>query len=197
MTQKLICSAVLALLLVGCQSAQPKAKAPPQQDTGKARNDNDKAFELIKSGKYDQAEALLRKAMDADVMYGPARNNLGLVYYHQEKLYAAAWEFENAIKLMPHQPEPRNNLGLVLEKAGKIDGATEAYAKARQMEPDNPEYLGNLARARVKRGDRDNETRKLLEELLLKDDRPQWRDWAQANLFRMRGIEDAATKPAL
>ena len=196
MTHKWIMLTLLGVAAAGCQSAKPTSSAPPRQDTAKARSDNDKAYELIRSGKFEQAEPLLRKAMDADVMYGPARNNLGLVYYHQEKLYAAAWEFENAIKLMPHQPEPRNNLGLVLEKAGKIDGATEAYAKAREMEPDNPEYLGNLARARVRRGDRDEQTRKLLEELLLKDERPAWREWAQVNLFRMRTIDDSATRPA-
>jgi Flp pilus assembly protein TadD len=187
---------VISLGLYGCRSSNSSSASAPRQNTDTARAENDRAFELLKSAKYDQAEQALKRAMAADVMFGPARNNLGLVYYHQDKLYAAAWEFQNAIKLMPHQSEPRNNLGLVLEKAGKLEGAAEAYSKAREMEPDNPEYLGNLARARIRHGDRDEQTRKLLEELVLKDDRPEWRDWAQLNLLRMRR-GDSATQPAM
>jgi Flp pilus assembly protein TadD len=183
------------VFLLGCQSANARKGPVPRQDTATARSENDRAYELIREGKHEKAEEALKRAIAADVMYGPARNNLGLVYYHLDKLYAAAWEFENAIKLMPHQPEPRNNLGLVLEKAGKIDGAADAYAKAREMEPDNPEFLGNLARARLRRGDRDEETHKLLEELVLKDDRPDWREWAQMNLLRLRQ-SSTTTRPA-
>src|SRR5689334_19924451 len=130
---------ILVLLVAtaaGCES-HPIISAP-KQNTELARVQNDAAYKLIQEGKYDAAEDILKNALGADVMYGPARNNLGLVYFHQRKLYPAAWEFENAIKLMPHQPEVRNNLGLVLEEAGKLREATEAYQRARDMEPDNP-----------------------------------------------------------
>src|SRR5207302_136282 len=94
----------------------------------------------------------LKAALEADVMYGPAHNNLGIVYMKQGKpLYDAAWEFEKAIKLMPHQPETRNNLGLVLEQAGKLSEATDAFMRAHEMEPDNPEYIANLANLRIER----------------------------------------------
>ena len=182
-----VAAALLTLSLCpGCQSHDQKpAAVKPERDTELARKENDHAFKLIQEGHYEDAEAVLKRAITADVTFGPARNNLGLVYYHQNRLYDAAWEFENAIKLLPYQPEPRNNLGLVLEKAGKIDNAADSYAAARDMQPDNPEFIGNLARARVRRGDRDGDTRRLLEEILVKDARPQWREWAQANLFRL------------
>ena len=181
---------ILVALLVGCQS---KPRTPDRSfDTELSKKENEKALHLLDEGKLDEAESHLKRALEADVMYGPAHNNLGLVYYHQGKLYPAAWEFQSAIKLMPYQPEPRNNLGLVFEKAGKITSAAEAYEKARQMEPDNPEYLANLARAKVRRGDRDVETKKLLEELVMKDSRPQWSQWARVNLLRMG---NPATQP--
>jgi Tfp pilus assembly protein PilF len=185
---------ILALLLsavIGCQSKN-RASRERAFDRELAKRENDRALRLLDEGKLPEAESHLKKAIEADVMYGPAHNNLGLVYYHQSKLYPAAWEFQNAIKLMPYQPEPRNNLGLVFEKAGKITNAAEAYEKARQMEPDNPEYLANLARAKVRRGDRDPETKKLLEELIFKDSRPQWNQWARVNLLRMG---DPTTQP--
>jgi Flp pilus assembly protein TadD len=190
----LICIAAIALLVasIGCKSQDARSGADglARHDTAKARSLNERAFALIGEQKYDEAAKLLRQAVVADVMFGPAHNNLGLVYYYQNKLYEAAWEFQNAIKLMPYQPEPRNNLGLVLERAGKMDPATDNYAKAVEMEPDNPEFLGNLARAKIRRGDKDSETKRLLEELVLKDPRPDWNHWARMNLFRLSRPSD-------
>src|SRR6476619_303990 len=85
--------ATLALTGAGCAS-HPNVN-PPRQNTEVARVQNDAAYKLIREGKYDAAEDILKNALAADVMYGPARNNLGLVYFHQQKLYPAAWEFEN------------------------------------------------------------------------------------------------------
>src|SRR5262245_45519901 len=188
---------VVACLACGCKSS--KTPSVGSRDTEQARKENDRAFELITKAKYDQAEKILKKAIAADVMFGPARNNLGLVYYHEGKLYQAAWEFQNAIKLMPYQPEPRNNLGLVLERAGKLTEAADAYDRAKEMEPDNPEYIGNLARAKVRRGDNDAETKELLEEVVFKDSRPEWTTWAKENLLRLShpppDNEEPTTRP--
>jgi Flp pilus assembly protein TadD len=182
----------VAMAQAGCGNNRAASEAPGR-DGSRARELNSKAYTLIDEGKLADAEKLLKEAVNADPMFGPARNNLGLVYYETDRLYEAAWEFENALRLMPHQPEPRNNLGLVLERAGKLTDAADEYAKAREIEPDNPEYLGNLARARVRRGDRDAETCSLLEEVVLKDSRPQWNHWARLNLYRIKGLESAAT----
>ena len=85
----------------GCSARSARLKSPDRPDGERARAANEQAFELIEQGKYEQAEKLLKDAIAADVMFGPARNNLGLVYYHTNRLYQAAWEFQNAIKLMP------------------------------------------------------------------------------------------------
>jgi Tfp pilus assembly protein PilF len=195
-------SAVVAIfaasLLIGCSSSNRATHTTPPgvPDTTLARQENDLAYELIQQGKYEEAQQALVRALAADPMYGPAHNNRGLVYFYTDRLYLAAWEFENAIKLMPYQSEPRNNLGLVFERAGKLSDATDSYAKARQMEPDNPQYIGNLARARIRRGDRDQETRDLLEELTLKDDRPEWVEWARLKLLKMRAMDSDTSRPA-
>ena len=181
---------VLIVCAAGCRSGGGGDKndiivANGKRDTERARREHERAFQLIGDRKYDEAEMACKRALQADIMFGPAHNNLGLVYYYQNKLYAAAWEFQNAVKLMPYQPEPRNNLGLVFERAGKIQSAAEAYGKAHEIQPDQPEYLANLARATVRLGEKTDETRKLLEEVVIKDDRPDWRDWAKLTLLRM------------
>ena len=196
--------AVLAgglFLAAGCKSAPANDPKAAVRDTDRARQLNERAYKLLNDGKHAEAEKVLREALAADMTFGPARNNLGLVYYQTGRWYEAAWEFEYAVRLMPFQPAPRNNLGMVLEDAGKLADAAQAYAKAREIEPDNPLYIGNLAKARVRRGDRDAETRALLEELLLKDPRPEWKEWARLTLFQISRPEEGppaepATRPA-
>jgi Flp pilus assembly protein TadD len=168
-----------------------------------ARQENERAYKFIQEGKYEHAEKALDRATAADVMFGPARNNRGLVYFHQGRLYEAAHEFQYAIKLMPHNPEPRNNLGMVFEAASdhvgsstKLADALDAYQQARRLEPDNPQYLGNLARAKIKRGDSDQDTRQLLEELVFKDTRPDWRDWARTKLLQLGARPSEDRQPA-
>jgi len=178
------------MLLAGCQSAPPIAAVPPASgDVAKnqelARAQTDQAFALIENRHFDQAEEQLKKALVADPLYGPAHNDLGLIYFHREDLYNAAWEFENAAKLMPQQAAPVNNLGLVLEKGDKLAEAEKSYSSAVELDPDNTEYAGNYARARIRLGERDDTTRKLLELVILKDRRPEWVTWAREQASRI------------
>jgi Flp pilus assembly protein TadD len=160
-------------------------------DSAKAEQHNAKAVGMLERGDLPGAEKELKDALAADVMCGPAHNNLGKVYFHQGKLYLAAWEFQYAMKLMPNTPEPRNNLGLVFESAGKLDDAVASYDEAMRLEPDNVQFIGNLARARVRRGDRDADVRELLDKLVMRETRPDWADWARGQLATM----DAKTAP--
>lgn len=187
---------MLALLIVpaagGCarqagerQGGYETVSREPNRDSAAADRHNGEAVRHMDAKAYDRAEAALKAALGADVMHGPAHNNLGKVYYHQGKLYLAAWEFQYATKLMPGVPEPRNNLGLVFESAGKLDEAVASYDEARGLQPDNVQFLGNLARARVRRGDRDHDTRELLRQLVLRETRPEWADWARDRLSRL------------
>lgn len=182
----------LLVLSAGCRSAAREATPEyqtvadgPGRDAATAEQHHARALRLIDRGDWDEAEAALKAALAADVMYGPAHNNLGKVYYHQNKLYLAAWEFQYAAKLMPNQPEPKNNLGLVFESAGKLDEAVTSYDEAMRIEPDNPQFIGNLARARMRRGDRDATVRQLLSELVLRETRPDWAAWARTRLAEM------------
>jgi tetratricopeptide (TPR) repeat protein len=193
----------LLAALAGCQdSGRPTviAPSPDGPNTQLARQENDQAYALIQQGKYAEAEPILQKALAADLTFGPAHNNLGLVYFNLRNspryLYDAALEFDYAARLMPFHPDPRNNLGLVFEMTGKLGDAVDAYEKARKLAPNDPEYIGNLARARIQRGDRDDETRNLLRELTYKDPRPDWRHWAQMKLFELSGRPTPDVAPA-
>ena len=194
-----VLTSTLMALLLGCQNGGKEKEYTTVQDAPDrnrvlAKQENDRATVFLENQQYDEAEKALKKALTADIAYGIAHNNLGKVYYHQKKLYLAAWEFQYAIQLMPNQPEPRNNLGLVFEAVGKLDSAVDAYAEALALEPDNPHLIGNLVRARIRRGDRDEGVRTLLSDLVIRDTRPEWVSWAQETLVLMQDVPDGSAE---
>lgn len=159
------------------------------RDTPTAQRLTAQAVGLIEENRLEEAMIKLDEALQADVMYGPARNNRGKVLFLNGDLYASAWEFQYAAQLMPHQPEPKNNLGLVMEAAGRLNDAVDHYTSAYDLARDNPEIIANLARARIRNGDQGAETRALLEELVLRDNRDEWLEWARRKLSVMQHRE--------
>lgn len=129
-----------------------------------------------------QAHRLLRRALDADLYYGPAHNNLGIIHLNQGRLYEAAEEFDWARRLMPGHPDPRINLGIALERGGKIDEALDAYASAVEVYPNHLPAMQALARLQLRSGRYDDGTRKLLSEIRYRGTE-EWRAWANARLL--------------
>lgn len=200
-TRGMTCHAAATLALMGLcilsACAAPHSGKPEivtaddsRRDTQAARKLHAQAIVLMEAGEYAKAQPLLEQAIKADTFFGPAHNSMGVTLFKQKQLYKAAWQFQYASQLMPHQPEPRNNLGLVFEEAGQMDKAVEWFSLARDMAPDNPEFLGNLARARIVHGERSKALRSLLQEIILKDTRPQWVEWAKEQLAMMGGVKD-------
>jgi Flp pilus assembly protein TadD len=193
---RIACAAAIFVALAGCASSSKSSAeraardkkeyetvaSDPRRDSAAAERHNAEALRFLGKGDAARAEQELKAALASDVMYGPAHNNLGKIYFQQDKLYLAAWEFQYAAKLMPNVPEPKNNLGLVFESAGKLDEAVGSYGDAMRLEPDNVQFIGNLARARVRRGDRDDAVRQLLSQLVLRETRPEWAEWARQQL---------------
>jgi len=180
---------VALVLLAGCaswfggrSSKYETISGDPMHDTQAARRANEAALRHWTNGELGKAEAKFKKALAADVAFGPAHNNLGKLYFELGNLYLAAWEFEYATKLMPDRPEPHSNLGLVLEAVGRLDEAIANYETAYRLAPTNPQFVGNLARARLRMSESDPTVRPLLGELLLVETRPEWRHWAMETL---------------
>lgn len=186
-------SILLALVLGGvavggCHSNKKTTVTPsdPAKMAADARAQTSRAYELIQAGNFKTARGLLETAIGNDPQYGPAQNDMGVIDYREDRLYDAAWHFENAIKLMPLNPEPANNLGLVYEKAGKLAEAEKQYDAASRINLQNVEFAANRARVRIKQGKTDLLTWKLLDYIRLYDPRPEWVEWARLTLARTR-----------
>lgn len=131
-----------------------------------------------------QAESLLRDALTADVFYGPAHNNLGILLLRAGDLAGAANEFQHASKLLPDSPDPRINLAIAFERAGRVDDAMDMYATVLEVRPDHVPAMQAMALCQVKHARRDGRTAVLVREIALRGETPAWREWAQAELSR-------------
>ena len=92
-----LCLGAIALeALAACASAPTGPYRPPdeaQRSTTKAEALNREAADMMASD-ATRAEALLREALTADIFFGPAHNNLGVLFLQRGELFEAANEFE-------------------------------------------------------------------------------------------------------
>jgi Tfp pilus assembly protein PilF len=160
------------------------------RETSQAEILNNKGLNDIEDGDFDRAEANFRHAIEKDLYYAPAHNNLGLVLLKRERYYEAAWEFDSAAKLAPAEPEPWTNLGRLYERLGRMDQAVSEYEAALKLSPENFVAMRHLARAYVKAEHRDDRLKRLLERLLLIPGDVQWDAWARGQLIRLGRASD-------
>jgi tetratricopeptide (TPR) repeat protein len=151
--------------------------------TVEAEQLNRRAADLIVSDP-DAAEALLREALTRDLFFGPAHNNLGVLYLKQDKLYEAANEFEWARKLLPGNPDPRINLALVLERAGRTDEALRAYEAALEVEPECVAAMQGAAALAIRAGRLDPKVPGWLDTIAVQGSSEDWRSWARLRRTR-------------
>lgn len=187
---RLIMMAASLSVLAGCgMSAKPPLGGPyspiseGDRDEAKAARLTKQAATLIDTNP-EEAEKLLREALNADLFHGPAHNNLGVVYLAQGKLYEAAAEFEWARKVMPGHPDPRMNLAFTLELAGRTDDAISTYASALEVYPDHLPTMQALARLQLRAGRTDEQTRHYLDEIAMRGETPEWQEWAKKQQAR-------------
>lgn len=181
----------LSVLLLngGCaggRRSHPYATSSPTihpRNTHEAQRLNEAGLAAIEEDDYEEAERLFRNALEADLFYSSAHNNLGLTLVQQGLAYEAAWEFQYAAKLTPSAVQPRNNLGLVMEKVGQLDIAIAHYEQALELEPNSIETMSHLARAHVKAHHATPELRTLLKRIAFQNSEDDWSRWARRQLL--------------
>ena len=179
---------LLVLALVGCRAARDGPYDPTseaERNTVRAQELNANAADLI-SENPGEAERLLRQALGADLFFGSAHNNLGVLFLKEGKLYEAAAEFEWARKLMPGHPDPRMNLALTLEQAGQVDEAIKAYQTALEVYPGHVPTIEALARLHVCQHRESADLPGWLHTIAMQGETEEWREWAQAEMARVR-----------
>lgn len=83
-----------------------------------------------------QAEALFKKALDANPKYANAYNNMGNIYYKKKDYDQAETFYRKAIELDPKYANPHSNLGNIYHIVKKDDVQAEAlYKEAIELDP--------------------------------------------------------------
>jgi Tfp pilus assembly protein PilF len=177
-----------SIAALGCHSTPTGPYNPPDatsRETTEAERLSREAAVVITTDP-EKAETLLRESLSKDLFFGPAHNNLGIIFLKQGKLYEAAGEFEWARKLMPGHPDPRVNLAITLERAGKTEDALATYTAALEVYPDYLPAIEGLASLTARTGRSDDRMRSWLKEISTREDSAPWREWAQERLGRLR-----------
>lgn len=186
---------VLVAVIAGCRTAPVGPYAPATavvRSTSEAERLTQLAGDLAE-GNPEQAEALLRQALTADLYHGPAHNNLGVLFLKAGKLYEASVEFEWARKLMPGHPDPRTNLAITLERAGRTSEAIDAYRAALEVAPEDMAATQGIASAVLRTRTNEPELTHWLEEIGLRGESSQWREWALQRLVEQsRSVRPSA-----
>jgi Tfp pilus assembly protein PilF len=177
-----------SIAAAGCRATATGPYNPPDatsRETAEAERLSREAAAIITTDP-EKAEATLREALSKDLFFGPAHNNLGIVFLNKGKLYEAAGEFEWARKLMPGHPDPRVNLAITLERAGKTDEALSTYTAALEVYPDYLPAIEGLASLTARTGKSDEHMRAWLKEISSREEDQRWREWAASALSRER-----------
>ena len=97
------------------------------------------------SGGRDQAEAFLRRAIQADPGYLDAYGALAQLYVSAGRLDAALQEFDQLAKREARPVAALTFAGMILQGQGKTADARDRFARALEIDPEAPVAANNLA----------------------------------------------------
>ncbi len=121
---------------------------------------------LVKLGKYDEAEKYYKIAMQKNPKNPNVYFNLGKLYYRKKKYRKSLKYFKKCVKIEPENKSALNNIGVIYVIFGKYGKAMEYYRKALSVKKDYEWTWYNVATLALKFGMVD-EAKKLLRNLSL------------------------------
>src|SRR6185295_2548694 len=86
-------------------------------------------------GKFDEAMAEFRKAIEKNPYFADLHNNLGEVYYKKAMINEGLIEFKKAISLNPDYAAAHYNLSFVYGDKNMLEEAEREFKKASDLNP--------------------------------------------------------------
>ncbi|NEQ49214.1 MAG: tetratricopeptide repeat protein [Leptolyngbya sp. SIO3F4] len=111
------------------------------------------AFSLTSKGKFDLAEVIWTKLIEAVPDEPALWSNRGNVRISQNKLESAIRDYDRAIALDPLQSDPYLNRGAAYEATGDWQKAIDDYNRVLKLSPDDPAAYNNRGNAKGGQGD--------------------------------------------
>ena len=116
-------------------------------------------------GRFDEALALIDKALELDPLSLILNTNRGSILYFERRYQDAVANILRALELDPNFTVAHQWLGRAYEQMGLFDKAAEAHQKSVNLLPDDPESIASLAHTYAVAG-RKGEARWLLKGLM-------------------------------
>ena len=133
---------------------RPNYRRQSRSDPDDATIHNTLGNVLTSQGRYDDAIAAYRRAIQLDPRYNLPHLNLGdLFLTRRGDLVAAIAAYREAVRLAPHFDFGHIHLGVALENQGKQEEAIAEYQEAIRLNPKNFLAHANLGTALSARGD--------------------------------------------
>ncbi|TFW15854.1 tetratricopeptide repeat protein [Duganella callida] len=114
---------------------------------------NNRAAELLSTGKTDDAYWAARQAAETDPLFLNAYNTLGVIYQHHGDNAAAEQALRYAHDQAPDNTIYLANLAQTLENQNKLEEAGVLRARLAQLEPYPPFHFFQLGQEAMKAGD--------------------------------------------
>jgi tetratricopeptide (TPR) repeat protein len=112
-------------------------------------------FQLQFSGRYQEAERELRKAIELDPSFGVSYQLLGEVFLKREDFANAVSWFRKAAEKMPEDVETLIGLGRALSAMGDTAAGLEALRSAARVAPESAQVHLQLSRLYFRIGDQE------------------------------------------
>jgi Tfp pilus assembly protein PilF len=124
-----------------------------RQGQGEITDLNNRATQLLLSGKPHQAIEVLRKAEARTPKDETVHFNLGHAFVSVGDLTNAEFEYKQALQLLPDYPEAHNNYGNLLVRLGRLSEAETELTQAVEQMPESADFHNNLGvlRQRMKK----------------------------------------------
>jgi tetratricopeptide (TPR) repeat protein len=97
---------------------------------------------LMQQQRYEQAAAVLERALGLFPDYAAALNDLAYAYADLGNFEKAFAVMDRYVALEPDQPNPHDSYGEILRMAGKLDAALEQYRISIRIDPNFGSELG-------------------------------------------------------
>src|SRR5258705_1246997 len=111
------------------------------------------AADLLKAGKLDDAEALVRRVVTGTPRDPNAHVLLGVILDQKGRPVEAEAEYREALRLEPNNISALANLGVLLAHTKRIDQAIETLEAVLRIQPTQAQAVFNLGTLYAARGD--------------------------------------------
>ena len=98
---------------------------------------NERGVSLHQMGRFAEAELSYMRAVDDELAYSIAHNNLGVSRYHRGATEAAVSSFQAALNQDPKFVKARLNYALLLTRSALLPQALEVYREVLTADPEN------------------------------------------------------------